>query len=186
MKTPDPCPVPLLGFAAYSGTGKTTLLRELIPLLRDAGLRLGVIKHAHHQVEVDQPGKDSYELRKAGAGRVLLATSRHWALMVDEPKEREPVLKELLTRLDCSELDLVLVEGFRHLAFPKIELHRRTLRKPLLFPADASIIAIASDNGIGEETALPQLDLNDAPAIADFICDYCARFSSVERDYKAG
>ncbi|MET0003991.1 MAG: molybdopterin-guanine dinucleotide biosynthesis protein B [gamma proteobacterium symbiont of Ctena orbiculata] len=185
MKTPDPCPVPLLGFAAYSGTGKTTLLRQLIPLLRDTGLRLGVIKHAHHKVEVDQPGKDSYELRKAGAGRVLLATSRHWALMVDEPKEREPVLKELLTRLDCSELDLVLVEGFRHLAFPKIELHRGTLRKPLLFPADASIIAIASDNGIGEATALPQLDLNDVPAIADFICDYCARFSSVESDVNA-
>jgi molybdopterin-guanine dinucleotide biosynthesis protein MobB len=175
VKTLD---IPLIGFAAYSGTGKTTLLKQLIPLLRDAGLRLGVIKHAHHQVEVDQPGKDSYELRKAGAGRVLLASSRHWALMVDEQEAREPVLTELLTRLDCSELDLVLVEGFRHLAFPKIELHRQTLGKPYLYPADPSIIAIASDSGIDETKELPQLDLNDPPAIADFICNYCTCFRS--------
>jgi molybdopterin-guanine dinucleotide biosynthesis protein MobB len=173
VKTPD---VPLIGFAAYSGTGKTTLLKQLIPLLGEAGLRLGVIKHAHHQVEVDQPGKDSYELRKAGAGRVLLASSRHWALMVDETEAREPDLAELLTRLDCSELDLVLVEGFRHLAFPKIELHRRALGKPFLYPHDPSIIAIASDSGIGEVTALPRLDLNAPPAIADFIHSHCERF----------
>jgi molybdopterin-guanine dinucleotide biosynthesis protein MobB len=175
VKTPD---IPLIGFAAYSGTGKTTLLKQLIPLLRDAGLRLGVIKHAHHQVEVDQPGKDSYELRKAGAGRVLLASSRHWALMVDEQETHEPVLPELLTRLDCSELDLVLVEGFRHLAFPKIELHRRTLGKPFLYPDDPSIIAIASDSEIEEETELPQLELNDPQAVADFIRNYCACFKS--------
>lgn len=177
VKTLDVTPVPLIGFAAYSGTGKTTLLKQLIPLLRDTGLRLGVIKHAHHQVEVDHPGKDSYELRKAGAGRVLLASSKHWALMVDEPETREPLLTELLTRLDCSELDLVLVEGFRHSAFPKIELHRRTLGKPFLYPADPSIIAIASDSGIGEEAELSQLDLNDPPAIAEYILSYCATFS---------
>jgi molybdopterin-guanine dinucleotide biosynthesis protein MobB len=173
VKTPD---VPLIGFAAYSGTGKTTLLKQLIPLLRDAGLRLGVIKHAHHQVEVDQPGKDSYELRKAGAGRVLLASSRRWALMVDEQEAREPVLTELLARLDCSELDLVLVEGFRHLAFPKMELHRSALGKSFLYPNDPSIIALASDSRIEEETELPRLDLNDPPAIADFIRGYCVRF----------
>lgn len=172
-------PHPLLGFAAYSGTGKTTLLKQLIPLLRDAGMRLGVIKHAHHQVEVDQPGKDSYELRKAGAGRVLLASSGHWALMVDETQAHEPTLGELLQRLDCSELDLVLVEGFRHLEFPKIELHRSSLHKPLLFPTDRSIIAIASDEKIGRETELPRLDLNDPPAIADFIYAYCERFRPV-------
>ncbi|MES9971861.1 MAG: molybdopterin-guanine dinucleotide biosynthesis protein B [Candidatus Thiodiazotropha sp.] len=178
MKTPEDCPVPLLGFAAYSGTGKTTLLRQVIPLLRESGLRLGVIKHAHHRVEVDQPGKDSYELRKAGANRVLLASARRWALMVDESQEGEPELSELLARLDCRVVDLVLVEGFRDLKFPKIELHRSALGKPLLFPADQSIIAIASDNGIGEATDLPQLDLNDAAAIADFIHEYCARFSA--------
>ena len=169
--------IPLLGFAAYSGTGKTTLLKQLIPLLRDADLRLGVIKHAHHQVEVDRPGKASYELRKAGAGRVLLATSRHWALMVDEPREREPELPQLLERLDCRELDLVLVEGFRHLAFPKIELHRPALGKPLIFPEDPSVIALASDAAIDRQTDLPRLDLNDPSVIARFILEYCAGFS---------
>jgi molybdopterin-guanine dinucleotide biosynthesis protein MobB len=180
VKTLDATPVPMIGFAAYSGTGKTTLLKQLIPLLQDAGQRLGVIKHAHHQVEVDQPGKDSYELRKAGAGRVLLTSAKHWALMVDEQEAREPLLTELLTRLDCSELDLVLVEGFRHLAFPKIELHRRILGKPFLYPADPSIIAIASDSEIVEATELPQLDLNDPPAIAEFIRRYCAYFRPEE------
>jgi molybdopterin-guanine dinucleotide biosynthesis protein MobB len=166
--------LPLLGFAAYSGTGKTTLLKQLIPILRDAGMELGVIKHAHHQVEVDQPGKDSYELRKAGAGRVLLASAGHWALMVDEAQAYEPTLGELLQRLDCSNLDLVLVEGFRHLDFPKIELHRKSLNRPLLFPGDGSIIAIASDSPLDSGTAIPRLDLNHPPAIADFIRDYCA------------
>ncbi|MCU7857801.1 MAG: molybdopterin-guanine dinucleotide biosynthesis protein B, partial [Candidatus Thiodiazotropha sp. (ex Lucinoma borealis)] len=147
--------IPVLGFAAYSGTGKTTLLKQLIPHLRDAGLRLGVIKHAHHQVDVDTPGKDSYELRKAGAGRVLLASSRHWALMVDEVEEREPMLAQLLERLDCDTVDLVLVEGFRHLSFPKIELHRSSLGKPLIFPEDSSVIAIASDTKIVPVTELP-------------------------------
>jgi molybdopterin-guanine dinucleotide biosynthesis protein MobB len=169
-------PSPLLGFAAYSGTGKTTLLKQLIPLLRDTGMKLGVIKHAHHQVEVDQPGKDSYELRKAGAGRVLLASAGHWSLMVDEEQASEPTLGELLQRLDCSGLDLVLVEGFRHLAFPKIELHRGSLNKPLLFPGDSSIIAVASDGPLQQETALPRLDLNDPPAVAEFIRTYCACF----------
>ncbi|MET0071899.1 MAG: molybdopterin-guanine dinucleotide biosynthesis protein B [Candidatus Thiodiazotropha sp.] len=169
-------PLPLLGFAAHSGTGKTTLLKQLIPLLKGTGLRLGVIKHAHHQVEVDHPGKDSYELRKAGAGQVLLASSRHWALMVDEAQEHEPALPELLQRLDYSRLDLVLVEGFRHLTFPKIELHRGALNKPLLYPDDRSIIAVASDGGLERETELPLLNLNNPPEIAEFIQNYCARF----------
>ena len=164
---------PLLGFAAYSGTGKTTLLKQLIPLLRESAIKLGVIKHAHHEVDVDQPGKDSYELRKAGAGRVLLATSKHWALMVDEEEAKEPELPELLERLDCSSLDLILVEGFRHLQFPKIELHRPALGKPLLFTEDPSVIAIASDAPIGEPCKLPMLDLNNPQEIAQFVKDYC-------------
>ena len=165
---------PLIGFAAYSGTGKTTLLKQLIPRLQASGLRLGVIKHAHHKVDVDQPGKDSYELRKAGAGRVLLASSRHWALMVDELEPKEPDLPLLLERLDCREIDLVLVEGFRHLAFPKIELHRPVLGKPLIFPDDTSVIAIACDAPLAQQTELPILDLNDLEAMAKFVVDYCA------------
>jgi molybdopterin-guanine dinucleotide biosynthesis protein MobB len=163
---------PLLGFAAYSGTGKTTLLKQLIPRLRASGINLGVIKHAHHEVEVDHPGKDSYELRKAGAGRVLLATSKHWALMVDEAEAREPELPELLERIDCSTLDLVLVEGFRHLSFAKIELHRPALGKPLLFTEDHSVIAIASDGPIDQACEIPKLDLNSPQQIAQFVEAY--------------
>ncbi|MET0028000.1 MAG: molybdopterin-guanine dinucleotide biosynthesis protein B [Candidatus Thiodiazotropha sp.] len=162
-------PVPLLGFAAYSGTGKTTLLKQLIPGLRARGLRVGVIKHTHHQVEVDQPGKDSYELRKSGAARVLLASSRNWALMADEPQEREPTLPLLLDRLDLRSLDLVLVEGFRHLEFPKIELHRPSLGKPLIHPQDPSVIAIACDEPLRGAGGLPCLDLNDAQSVLHFI-----------------
>lgn len=169
--------LPVIGFAAFSGTGKTTLLKSLIPLFRAAGLRPGVVKHAHHQVEFDVPGKDSYELRKAGAGQVLLASERRWALMAEEPEGIEPELPQLLDRLDHRVLDLVLIEGFRHLPFPKIELHRPSLGKPLLFETDESIIAIACDEPIGRPCHLPQLDLNDPRAIADFIRDYCEHFS---------
>jgi molybdopterin-guanine dinucleotide biosynthesis adapter protein len=169
--------LPVIGFAAFSGTGKTTLLKSLIPLFRAGGLRPGVVKHAHHQVEFDVPGKDSYELRKAGAGQVLLASERRWALMAEEPMGVELELPELLDRLDHRVLDLVLIEGFRHLPFAKIELHRTSLGKPLLFETDESIIALASDSPIGRPCPLPQLDLNDPPAIADFILDYCRRYS---------
>ncbi|EGW55770.1 molybdopterin-guanine dinucleotide biosynthesis protein B [Candidatus Endoriftia persephone str. Guaymas] len=163
--------VPLLGFAAYSGTGKTTLLTRLIPLLKAQGLRVGVIKHAHHKVDVDKPGKDSYELRKAGAGQVLLATAQRWALMVEEPVEGDPDLQTMLERLDSAQLDLILVEGFRHVAFPKIELHRPSLNKPLLFTEDDSIIAFASDGPVAQSVPLPQFDLNDAAAICAFILE---------------
>jgi molybdopterin-guanine dinucleotide biosynthesis adapter protein len=169
-------PVPLLGFAAFSGTGKTTLLKQLIPRLRERSLRVGVIKHTHHQIEVDRPGKDSYELRKSGADRVLLASSRNWALMADEPEEREPSLPQLLQRLDIRNLDLVLVEGFRHLDFPKIELHRPSLGKPLIYPEDPCVIAIASDLPLVETNGLPCLDLNDIPAVLHFILtDFLAK-----------
>ena len=171
-------PLPVIGFAAYSGTGKTTLLKQLIPQLRTHGLRPGVIKHAHHKVEFDVPGKDSFVLRKAGAGQVLLASSNRWALMGEELQETEPELPVLLNRMDLSELDLVLVEGFRHLPFPKIELHRPSLGKPLLCEQDGNIFAIATDGPLAEPPALPQLDLNDIPAVALFVLEYCARFKA--------
>lgn len=161
--------VPVLGFAAYSGAGKTTLLVKLLALFQARGLRVGVIKHAHHDFDVDHPGKDSYELRKAGAGRVLVASRRRWALMVENEPPAEPRLDDLLGRLDQSVLDLVLVEGFRHETFPKIELHRPSLGHPALYTDDASIIAVACDAPLPVATRLPVLDINRPEQIADFI-----------------
>ena len=166
---------PVLGFAAWSGTGKTTLLVRLLPKLRGRGLRVGMIKHAHHSFEVDQPGKDSYELRKAGASPMLVASSRRWALMADLEQERDPVLQEMLDRLDQSQLDVILVEGFKHEAFPKIELHRPAVGKGLLFPEDANVIAIATDAPLAQTAPLSVLDLNDVEAIADFVAAFCGQ-----------
>ncbi len=161
--------IPVLGFAAYSGTGKTTLLKQLLPMLRGSGLRVGMIKHAHHDFDVDTPGKDSYELRKAGANEVLIASRKRWVLMVETDIEGDQQLQEMLNRLDQSSLDLVLVEGFKHEAFPKIELHRSSVGKPLIFPEDPDIIAIATDGELSEQTNLPLLDINDVQAVAEFV-----------------
>jgi molybdopterin-guanine dinucleotide biosynthesis protein B len=166
--------LPIVGFAAWSGTGKTTLLKELLPLLRDRGLRVGVVKHAHHSFELDHPGKDSYELRKSGAAQTLIASRARWALMVEQPREREPRLDEVLLELDQAALDLILVEGFKDERFPKIELHRPSLRRPLLFPEDDAIIAVAVDAPLDDPGRLPLLDLNKPDAIATFIVDYVA------------
>jgi len=163
------CKIPVLGFAAYSGTGKTTLLKQLLPLLRSRGLRIGMIKHAHHDFDIDTPGKDSYELRKAGANEMLIASGKRWALMVETEKEGDPVLQEMLDRLDQNNLDLVLVEGFKHEAFSKIELHRPSIEKPLIFPEDPNVIAIATDAELSRKTELPLLDINDIQAVVDFI-----------------
>ncbi|MFL6712642.1 MAG: molybdopterin-guanine dinucleotide biosynthesis protein B, partial [Sulfurifustis sp.] len=118
MVTPRP---PILGIAAYSGTGKTTLLRKILPQLRGRGLRVAVVKHAHHSFDTDVPGKDSYELRKAGAVQMLVASRHRWALITETGDANEPRLDELLGQLDQSNLDLILVEGFKAEAFPKIE-----------------------------------------------------------------
>jgi molybdopterin-guanine dinucleotide biosynthesis protein MobB len=160
----------VLGFAAWSGTGKTTLLRRLIPALRARGLRLGVVKHAHHAFDVDRPGKDSYELRHAGAERVLVASRRRYALMVENDGDAEPTLQALLACMPASGLDLILVEGFKHEHFPKMELHRPSLGRPLLYPDDSSVIAVATDAVLASPPTLPVLDLNDVDAVAAFVC----------------
>lgn len=165
----EPTHIPVLGFAAYSGTGKTTLLTRLIPLLCARGLRIGMIKHAHHEFDLDKPGKDSYELRKAGASQTLVASSRRWALVHENTEEREPRLAELIVYLDRGELDLILVEGFKHERYPKIELHRRSLEKPLLFLQDPNVIAVACDEELPSPPSLPVLNINDPEQIAEFV-----------------
>ncbi len=158
----------VFGIAGYSGSGKTTLLERLIPLLTQQGLRVSVIKHAHHAFDVDRPGKDSYRHRAAGATEVLIASSARWALMHELRGDAEPELPLLLTRL--SACDLVLVEGFKRQPIPKLEIHRAAAGTPLLHPDDPDIVAVASDRAL--DTPLPQFALDDYHGIARFIVDF--------------
>ena len=162
-------PIPINGFCAFSGTGKTTLLRQLIPRLKAAGLRVAVIKHAHHRFDIDTPGKDSFELRKAGAERMVISSARQLVYIRDYETPRDDAnLADTLTLLQPEDLDLVLVEGFKHESFPKIELHRPSLGKPLIYPNDTHVIAIATDAPLPstESRQLPKLDLNKPQTIA--------------------
>ena len=162
---------PLVGFTAYSGTGKTTLLIKLITILADKGIRVGIIKHAHHTFDIDQPGKDSYKLRKAGASEMLIGSVHRWALMVDAEKDQQFTLEDHILQLDQDNLDLILVEGFKLEKIPKIELTRPSLGNNLLFPDDDYVIAVATDEPLTIETDLPMLDINNPNQIVSFICD---------------
>lgn len=173
--------LPILGFAAFSGTGKTTLLVQLVPMLRQKGLRVGVVKHAHHKFDMDQPGKDSYELRKAGATQMLVGSSSRSALIIEREQPAEPRLADLLPMLDSNALDLVLVEGFKAEVFPKIELHRAGLERPLLCRNDESIIAVASDEALPSVTHIPVIDLNRPDEIVIFIMGYIGDPQSEQR-----
>lgn len=163
---------PILGFSAYSGTGKTTLLRQIIPALKQRGLRVTVIKHAHHDFDLDFPGKDSYELRKAGADQTVICTMTRMASITEfaHPSD-EPGLQQIVDSLDSSRADIVLVEGYKDTHYPKIELHRAALRKPYLFENDDSVIALACDSTPPDGIAIPVLDINDIESIARFIFD---------------
>ncbi len=163
--------IPILGFAAASGTGKTTLLTQLIPLLKAQGLRIGLIKHSHHNIQIDQPGKDSYRLREAGASPVMLVSSHRRAIITEFEDIKEPVLDEQLLAFDQSHLDLMLVEGFKQSRFPKIELHRQALTSPLRYSSDPDIVAVASDVPLDLPGSLTLLDLNRPEQIARFIID---------------
>jgi molybdopterin-guanine dinucleotide biosynthesis protein B len=155
----------VFGFAGWSGSGKTTLIEKLIPLLVQQGLRVSLIKHAHHDFDIDQPGKDSYRHRKAGATEVLVTSGQRWALMHELRGAPEPTLEEHLQHI--SPCDLLLVEGFKREPIAKLEVHRSELGKPLLFPGDPHIVAIASD--IPVPTGLPLFDINNYQQLADFI-----------------
>ncbi len=161
----------VFGFAGYSGSGKTTLIEQLIPRFVLRGLRVSLIKHAHHLFDIDKPGKDSHRHREAGASEVLITSDQRWVLMHELRDEPEPSLHEQLQRF--SPCDLVLVEGYKHAPIPKLEVYRPRLGKPMLHPGDCDIVAVASDAPI--DTALPLLDLNRPDAIADFIIDYVDR-----------
>jgi len=158
----------VFGFAGYSGSGKTTLIEQLIPRLIRRGLRVSLIKHAHHLFDIDKPGKDSYRHREAGASEVLITSGQRWVLMHELRDEPEPSLEEQLRLF--SPCDLVLVEGYKFAAIPKLEVYRPALGKDPLHPHDPDIVAVASDAPV--QTALPQLDLNDPEAITDFIVEY--------------
>lgn len=164
----------LIGFAAYSGTGKTTLIKKVVSILKKSNYRVSVIKHAHHNFDVDQPGKDSYEIRKSGAENMLISSSNRWALMHENNEDDELRLNDLLSILDNIESDIVLVEGFKAEKFPKIELYREDIGKDkgLLSNDDDSIIAVATDADIKIKDNLVALDINNYKEIANFIINY--------------
>jgi molybdopterin-guanine dinucleotide biosynthesis protein B len=152
----------VIGLAGWSGAGKTTLLSRIIPLFREQGLRVSVIKHAHHSFDVDVPGKDSWVHRQSGATEVLVSSGKRWALMHELRGAPEPLLPELLRKM--SAVDLVVVEGFKSEPHRKIEVHRMANGKPLLFPDDPGVVGIATDTRV--ETTLPTADLDDVEAVA--------------------
>lgn len=171
----------ILGIAGFSGAGKTTLVTKLIPVLRDRGMTVSTIKHAHHAFDVDTPGKDSYEHRHAGAQEVLVSSGNRWALMHENRGDPEPGLDALLAKL--SPVDLVLVEGWKHGGHKKLEVYRPSIGKPLLAVEDAHVIAVATDgakegNGL-DAVSVPLIDIDDLHAIADFVQAYCAAESPV-------
>ena len=158
----------VFGIAGYSGSGKTTLLEKLIPALIRRGLKVSVIKHAHHGFDIDRPGKDSYRHREAGASEVLLACGERWALMHERRDAPEPTLADLLARL--APCDLVLIEGFKQEPVPKLEVYRPENGKPPLYPERQDIVAVATESEIPAH--LTRLPLDDADAAAEFVISY--------------
>lgn len=160
----------VFGLAGWSGSGKTTLIARLIPALLRRGVTVSTLKHAHHDFDVDQPGKDSYRHREGGAVEVMVASDRRWALMHELRGEAEPTLEQLFRHM--TPVDIVLVEGFKRAPHPKIEVFRPALGKPLLAPEDAAIVAVASDAPLAR-LAVPYLPLDDIEAIASFVIAHC-------------
>ncbi len=165
----------VIGLAGWSGAGKTTLLTRVIPHFLAGGLRVSVIKHAHHKFDVDVPGKDSWLHRQAGAAEVLVSSARRWALMHELRGANEPPLSDLLRKM--SPVDLVIVEGYKSEPHRKIEVHRAANGKPLLFPQDTAIVGIAADTSV--ETALPTAHLDDIPAVAAMMQRFAIRIGDV-------
>lgn len=163
-------PQTIIGLAGWSGSGKTTLVTTLLPLLTARGLRVSTVKHAHHDFDVDQPGKDSHRHRQAGATEALISSANRWALVHELRGEPELSLDQLIGRM--APVDLLIVEGFKSLTHDKIEVFRPTLGHDLMAASDPAIVAVASDGPV-PETDRPVLDLNQPAAIAAFICEHC-------------
>jgi molybdopterin-guanine dinucleotide biosynthesis protein MobB len=175
--------IPVLCFVAFSGTGKTTLLTQIIPELKKHGLRIALIKHSHHDFEVDQPGKDSFRLRAAGASPVLLVSPYRRVIITEFSELNEPDLDDQLASIDQTKIDIVLVEGFKHSRYSKIELHRQSLNKPLLYPNDPSIIAVASDSSPNLPVHLKALDINNKADCINFILQFIQSYQSSQTIY---
>jgi molybdopterin-guanine dinucleotide biosynthesis adapter protein len=161
----------ILAISGYSGSGKTTLLKKLIPLLKAEGVRIGVIKHTHHHVDIDTPGKDSYELRKSGADQTIVANSHRWALMVETPEQ--PYLDIYQLANQFTAVDLVLVEGFKHESIDKLIIHRQIVDKPLT--VDNNTLAIISD--IDPKIPLPFMYIDDIYTIKSFILNWLTKLT---------
>ena len=159
-------PMRVIGLAGWSGSGKTTLITKVIPVLVGRGLKVSTIKHAHHAFDIDRPGKDSWQHREAGASEVVVASSRRWALVHELRNEPEPPLEALLAKL--SPADLVIIEGFKRHAHPKLEIYRASVGKPLIYPQDDCVVAIASDAPL-PHAQLPVLMLDDIEGIANVL-----------------
>jgi molybdopterin-guanine dinucleotide biosynthesis protein B len=160
----------IFGIAGWSGSGKTTLMVRLVPELIGLGLRVSTMKHAHHAFDVDQPGKDSFNHRAAGATEVLITSANRWALMHENRGDPEPSIEELVGHM--TPVDLLLIEGFKRSPHPKLEVFRRATGKPLLALEDPTVVAVACDGAV-PEVAVPVLDLNEPAAIARFVVTQC-------------
>jgi molybdopterin-guanine dinucleotide biosynthesis protein B len=167
----------IIGLAGWSGSGKTTLITKLIPRLIARGIKVSTLKHAHHGFDLDQPGKDSFFHRAAGATEVVISSAKRWAILHELREEPEWNLRGLVAKM--SPVDLVLVEGFKRDVFPKLEIHRAANLKPLIHPHDPHIVAIASDIAL-PQAKIPIIDLNDIEAIADLLLDHAVPVSTAE------
>ncbi len=163
---------PVIGVVGWKNNGKTTLVTRLVAHLVARGLRVSTVKHAHHSVDVDQPGKDSHRHREAGATEVVLATARRWVLIHELREEAEPPLEDLLAKM--APADLVIVEGFKRFPHPKIEVHRKARGTPLIAREDRSVLAVASDEPL-PDLDRPVFDLDAIAEIADFVLAHAGR-----------
>jgi molybdopterin-guanine dinucleotide biosynthesis protein B len=169
----------IIGLAGWSGSGKTTLITKLIPRLLARGVKVSTLKHAHHGFDLDRPGKDSFMHRVAGATEVLISSAKRWAILHElREQEAEWDLGALVAKM--SPVDLVLVEGFKRDAFPKLEIHRIANGKPLLYPQDPHIVAVACDSAL-PDVSLPVLDLNAIEPIADLLLERAVRVGAVTK-----